>query len=198
MHSTKRTASSALVLSLAITTTCLCASSYNAQNVQKLVEFQTETSVNQNIDIQYSDLEKTDRKQVDCLAKNIYYEAGFEPRQGQVAVAAVTMNRVLSGNYASSVCGVVYQNNGKTYQFSWAGMKNKLSKINQEVYNEVLAIATKVYLNYDPSIDDPTKGATYYHADYVNPRWKLQRVKKIGAHIFYRHNQDVKNIGLST
>jgi hypothetical protein len=67
----------------------------------------------------------------------------------------------------------------------------------KNVYNEILKVATNVYLNYDPSIHDPTKGATFYHADYVNPGWKLERVKKIGAHIFYRHKRDVKNIGVT-
>ena len=32
------------------------------------------------------------------------------------------------------------------------------------------------------------RGATYYHATYVKPRWskRMVRVAKIGAHIFYR------------
>jgi spore germination cell wall hydrolase CwlJ-like protein len=28
--------------------------------------------------------------------------------------------------------------------------------------------------------------ALYYHADYVNPRWRLERIEKIGQHIFYK------------
>lgn len=141
--------------------------------------------------VEYRQLAKQDRRQIDCLAKNMYYEAAFEPRAGWVAVANVTMNRLLSGNYADSICGVVYQNNGSTYQFSWVGMKNRLSNINEEVYNEILKVATSVYLGYNPS-NDLTKGATYYHADYVNPHWKgLEKTKKIGAHIFYRSPKDV-------
>jgi spore germination cell wall hydrolase CwlJ-like protein len=27
--------------------------------------------------------------------------------------------------------------------------------------------------------------ALYYHADYVNPGWRLPRIEKIGRHIFY-------------
>ena len=144
--------------------------------------------------IPYTQLSKNERKQVECLAQNIYYEAGYEPRLGWMAVASVTMNRVLSGNYANSVCGVVHQNNGRTYQFSWVGMKNKLSKINEEVYNDILKVATVVYLGYDPLKNDVTKGSTFYHADYVNPGWKLERVKKIGRHIFYRNQQDYESI----
>jgi spore germination cell wall hydrolase CwlJ-like protein len=25
----------------------------------------------------------------------------------------------------------------------------------------------------------------YYHADYVNPQWRLEKIGKIGTHIFY-------------
>lgn len=142
--------------------------------------------------ISYAKLSKQDKKQVDCLAKNIYYEAAYEPMNGWIGVASVTMNRLLSGNYADSVCGVVYQKTGHAYQFSWVGMKNRLSKIDEELYNNILKVATAMYVGYDSS-KDVTKGATFYHADYVNPRWKLEKTKKIGRHIFYRSPKD--NIG---
>jgi spore germination cell wall hydrolase CwlJ-like protein len=48
-------------------------------------------------------------KDVDCLAKNIYYEAGNEPEEGKVAVAMVTINRVRDGRFGKSVCSVVDQ-----------------------------------------------------------------------------------------
>lgn len=48
-------------------------------------------------------------KDVDCLAKNIYYEAGSEPEEGKVAVAMVTINRVRDGRFGKSVCAVVDQ-----------------------------------------------------------------------------------------
>ena len=34
------------------------------------------------------------------------------------------------------------------------------------------------------------KGALYYHADYVNPRWKLDKTTIIGRHIFYKPKED--------
>lgn len=136
--------------------------------------------------VKYSQLSKDTRKQVDCLAENIYHEAAYEPREGWMAVGFVTMNRVTSGDYASSVCGVVYQKTGKTYQFSWVGMKNRLSKINYTVYNDILDLATLIYMNHR-SLKDNTDGATFYHAEYVNPRWKgVVKTKKIGQHIFYK------------
>ena len=48
-------------------------------------------------------------KDIDCLAKNIYYEAGGEPEEGKVAVAMVTINRVRDGRFGKTVCAVVDQ-----------------------------------------------------------------------------------------
>jgi spore germination cell wall hydrolase CwlJ-like protein len=141
-----------------------------------------------NRQVSYYSLTKHDRRQIDCLSENVYREAAGESKKGWVAVAFVTMNRLFSGNYADSVCGVVYQKN----QFSWVGQKG-LHKINEELYNEVRRVATAVYLGYDKA-RDVTNGATYYHADYVRPNWKnVEKVKQIGTHIFYRHKNDVIN-----
>lgn len=48
------------------------------------------------------------------LANLIYCEAGGEPYEGQVAVGAVVINRVLSSVYPDTVTGVIYQH----HQFS--------------------------------------------------------------------------------
>ena len=40
----------------------------------------------------------------ECLAKNIYHEAGKEPFEGKVAVAQVTMNRAASGQFPEDIC----------------------------------------------------------------------------------------------
>lgn len=139
--------------------------------------------------VQYKKLTAKQKSEVDCLAKNIYYEAGYEQRSGWSAVGAVTLNRVASGNYAPTICGVVHQKTGSIYQFSWVGMRRKLSKINTDVYSEVHKLATHMYFNHTPATDI-TRGSTYFHATSTNPRWKLQRVKQIGRHIFYRSKTD--------
>lgn len=48
-------------------------------------------------------------KELLCLAKNIYYEAGYEPFEGKVAVAQVTINRTENGRFPSTICDVVKQ-----------------------------------------------------------------------------------------
>lgn len=48
-------------------------------------------------------------KDVECLARNIFYESGGEPLEGKVAVGMVTLNRSQDPRYPSTVCGVVKQ-----------------------------------------------------------------------------------------
>ena len=46
-------------------------------------------------------------RQLGCLAKNIYHEAGSEPFEGKVAVAQVTMNRAANSQFPGDVCKVI-------------------------------------------------------------------------------------------
>lgn len=127
-------------------------------------------------------------KQLDCLTRNVYWEAAAEPFEGKVGVAQVTMNRVASGKFANSVCGVVYQKNivyeKVICQFSWyCENPGQIRPVHKELWKESEEVAKKVLLeNFRlPSL----KGALYYHADYINPNWKLPKIEKIGRHIFY-------------
>jgi spore germination cell wall hydrolase CwlJ-like protein len=127
-------------------------------------------------------------RELDCLTRNIYWEAASEPFEGKVGVAQVTMNRVNSGKFANSVCGVVHQKNviyeKVICQFSWyCENTSKVRPIHQPLWRESEEVAKKVLLeNFRlPSL----KNALYYHADYVNPGWKNPKIEKIGRHIFY-------------
>jgi hypothetical protein len=127
--------------------------------------------------------------QLDCLARNIYHEAGGEPFEGKVAVAQVTLNRVESGHFPSDICRVVYQKNivyeKVLCQFSWYCDSASTKKpMNGPVYIESMEVAKKVLLEGFrlPSIKD----ALYFHGDYINPGWKRERVAKVGRHIFYK------------
>lgn len=129
-------------------------------------------------------------RQLGCLAKNIYHEAGSEPFEGKVAVAQVTMNRTQSGQFPNDVCKTIYQKNviyeKVICQFSWACdralVDGKIS--NSANYQESMAVAEKVLLE-DFRLPG-LKEAMYYHADYVDPHWNRTRVAKIGHHIFYK------------
>jgi len=163
--------------------------------------FETESVSAEKVEpkrIYYSSLSKDARRQVECLAQNIYYEARAESEEGQLAVALVTLNRVSSHLYPEDICHVVREKIGKTCQFTWwcdTDLKNKAVKYSynireKEVYNEMRKIALFAYVNYDV-IDDITEGALFYHANYVNPKWRKTRTAKIGKHIFYKLKEDI-------
>ena len=137
------------------------------------------------IDVRYEQLTQDAKKQIDCLADNIYHEAGYEPDQGKVAVALVTMNRVQDPRYPKDICSVVKQKVKYTCQFTWF-CQDKYTNRQKTAYEESRDIALHVYANYE-KIKDFTNGALFYHADYVNPQWRgLERTTVIGRHIFYK------------
>ncbi len=111
-----------------------------------------------------------------CLAKNIYHEARGESLRGKLAVAKVTLNRVASGKFRQTICGVVYQ----PYQFSWTNSKYK-PILDKQAWTESLHLAKLLMLNPELS----KTNAMYYHNLKVNPKWRLDRTDKIGNHVFY-------------
>lgn len=132
---------------------------------------------------------KERERQLECLAQNIYFEANGEPFEGKVAVAQVTLNRVASGKFSNDICNVVYQKNivldKVVCQFSWyCEQPARRNYINPARYKEAEAVAKKVLL--EGFRLDGFKDAMYFHADYVSPNWKHEKVGKIGRHIFYR------------
>lgn len=128
------------------------------------------------------------KKQQQCLAQGIYFEARGEPVEGQAAVSQVILNRVRNPHYPNSICGVVYQNQHwyNRCQFSFACDRIRDRIGNKRLYDIALHVAAettagRIWLSQVGS-------STHYHATYVNPRWnrKMKRVGRIGLHIFYR------------
>jgi spore germination cell wall hydrolase CwlJ-like protein len=126
-------------------------------------------------------------KQLMCLAQNIYYEAGMEQFRGKVAVAQVTVNRAESGNFPSTICGVVHQKTqiaGKVIcQFSWNCSPVSKIRYLSDAWRESLMVAEQV-LEANLRMERLNE-ALYFHAAHVNPHWGLERVARIGNHIFY-------------
>lgn len=128
-------------------------------------------------------------KHLDCLAKNIYWEAAGEPFEGKVAVAQVTLNRSNNPNFPSDICDVVYQKTAfhekVVCQFSWfCERTHKIKPVYRQEYEQAEIVARKVLLENFRL--EAIEEALYYHADYVAPGWRKQKVAKIGRHIFYR------------
>jgi len=131
--------------------------------------------------------EKLDREKR-CLAEAVYFESRSEPEQGQAAVAQVVLNRVQSGLYPSTICGVVYQNRShyKACQFSFACEGRSLRITERESWATAVRIASEV-MDGRTYISEVGR-STHYHTDYVHPRWAraLTKMDVIGRHIFYK------------
>ena len=132
--------------------------------------------------------EKARAKEEKCLAEVVYFEARGEAVRGQIAVAQVVMNRVFSGKYPNSVCGVVYQNKHRhmACQFTFA-CDNYADVIREPDMWDRAKKISKAML--DGQIWLPEVGkSTHYHAYYVHPSWvhEMTKLWKFGVHTFYR------------
>ena len=146
------------------------------------------------IDMPIINLKKIDMKQIACMARNIYYEAGAEAMPGQAAVARVVMNRVNHG-FAETPCKVIYQkttiNENVVCQFSWVCEgKDDPSKSNPK-YKRALQVAYDVMV-FDMYKNVVPKSALFFHSIHIDPLWPYKQVAIIGNHIFYS-KQKVKN-----
>jgi len=133
---------------------------------------------------------RDERRDLVCLARNVYFESRGEPLAGQRAVAEVTMNRLASGRYPRTVCGVVYQKNWDPLRgryvgaFSWTEF-DTLPTPTGEQWLQAWEVAEAVYYNRQPHVLD---GAMFFHATYIKPDWAKTKkpIAKIGGHVFYR------------
>lgn len=108
-----------------------------------------------------------------CIAEAIYREARGEPYLGKLAVGQVVINRTRHKNYPSTACEVVFQK----YQFSWTKRFKRFKATPEDIH---LAFKVK-----HGEHELKNFKATHFHANYVNPKWNLRKIRTIGNHIFY-------------
>jgi hypothetical protein len=131
-------------------------------------------------------LSEATMREANCLAEAVYYEARGESRKGQVAVAQVVQNRVLSRHYPDSICNVVYQGaerrTGCQFSFTCDGSMDRQPV--GEAWDRATEVAKYVMTQTPRSV---VGRSTHYHTDYVNPVWNktLKRPVKVGSHIFF-------------
>jgi len=155
----------------------------------------------------------TDRE-IQCLARNIFYESASEPEEGKVAVGLVTLNRAADPRFPSDVCGVVKQKTlftrtktvvkettgffgrkekikeTKTVetpvcQFSWNCIRVKKPKEDDDRWIESQRIARELAEGGYEHYRVKYADAKHFHAVYVKPGWNLKRIAKVGNHVFY-------------
>lgn len=100
-----------------------------------------------------------DFKGLSCLVKNAYHEARGQSAAEQAAVTITAINRKHSGEFASDLCGVVYQKNERTCEFSWTcdGLSDAIRdrQAFEDVFNTVVATLNGDY----PTVD---AGQTFF------------------------------------
>ncbi len=125
--------------------------------------------------------------ELECLALNVYWEARSEDERGQKAIAHLTLNRVDSPDFPDSVCAVVKQGRGGRHrcQFSWYcdGLHDRPA--NPDAWETAVEVAKTAHR---ARVNDPTKGALYFHLRRVKPKWarSMTRTVEIGDHFFYK------------
>lgn len=130
------------------------------------------------------------RADLNCLAENVYYEGRGESLAGQHAIAEVTLNRVASGQFPDTVCGVVHEQRWDVVRkryvggFSWTEFED-LRRPQGQAWQRAFAAATAVY---DNEAAQRAEGALFYHATSIEPAWAKtkERVARIGNHVFYK------------
>ena len=139
-------------------------------------------------------VDQVDPIELECMSKNIYFEASTESTAGIIAVGLVVLNRKDSISFPNTVCDVIYE--GKHYksgfpvrdrcQFSWYCDGKHDRPFRGKLWENSVELA-KFLLETDDLVDI-TDGATFYHADYISaPRWTTTKIKTvtIDRHIFY-------------
>lgn len=117
-------------------------------------------------------------RQLTCLARAMWFEAGNQPRRGQVAVGEVILRRTHDPHFPTDPCGVVAQ-------------RNQFSFVHHGIIPSIpLAADAQAMEDLARRVVDGTERsgiarALFFHARYVHPRWNYIRVGMIGEHIFY-------------
>jgi hypothetical protein len=121
-----------------------------------------------------------DQAEENCLATAVYFEAKGEPMRGQRAVAEVILNRMRSGRFPSSACGVVKQRG----QFSFV-RAGRLPAVPRDcaAWHTAVAVARAAL---EGSGERVVSNALFFHARGVTAGWRAVRVAQIGNQVFYR------------
>ena len=122
----------------------------------------------------------TDDEHLRCLASAVYFEAQGEPLAGQLAVAQVILNRMKSGRYPGSVCGVITQ----PHQFGFVrGGAIPTIDTSRSAFRTAVAVA-KVAMGQ--LWVTPQAASAMFFNGVRAARVGSVRIATIGRHAFYR------------
>lgn len=141
------------------------------------------------IPVQYISVKHKTETALECLQKNLYFEAANQGKDGMAAVANVTMNRVHSDDYPHDVCAVIHQSlvkrGQRLCQFTWYCESPSPISIHSDAWKLAGMIAKSALAG---TLDSLVQDAKFYYASHITPPWAQEKelIIQIGDHIFYR------------
>ena len=111
---------------------------------------------------------------IQLMANAVHGEARGEPYEGQVAVAAVILNRVNSASFPDTVSGVIFEPRAFT------------AVADGQIWLEPNETAKRAVLDAINGWDPSSSALYYFNPDTATSAWIWTRpqIKKIGKHIF--------------
>jgi len=152
-----------------------------------IMQFASQTYLNGNLHLSHAQA-----REVDCMAKVIFFEARGESIRGKTLVANVVRNRTEFGKpFATDICKVVYQPN----QFAWTRDKKKKSisfkqvaKIHSKLEEKAVLESTQIALDWVLFQPKSLTNATHFCS--IGDKCGFKRATylgKVGNHTFYEY-----------
>ena len=113
-----------------------------------------------------------------CLAQVLYYEARSESLDGQLLVAEVVANRIVSPDFGNTTCDVVYQEG----QFSWT--RDPPEILEEKAWLKAIRLASDILQD---NLELPGTEALYFQSGNPTSFFKTRKLLgQYGQHNFYK------------
>ncbi|WP_244487548.1 MULTISPECIES: cell wall hydrolase [unclassified Aureimonas] len=119
----------------------------------------------------------------DCMARAMYFESNRSSPEGMMAVGTVVMNRLKSGKYPNSVCGVV----GQKKQFAPGVLSKPMGKGRDLAYKTARVVLKG---QRHPKVG---KAMFFHTAGYSYPYNNMHYVAILGGNAFYEKRRDASS-----
>lgn len=149
-----------------------------------LITFASHSYLNGNLE-----LTSSQRKELDCYAKVVWFESRGESKPGKILVANVVRNRTQYGKpFATTVCGVVYQPG----QFVWSRDRKKRAVkfkhiAKQHLKTEEKQVMDTLNVAFTMLLLNPKSVTTATHFCSIGEKCRFKGVRnlgKVGNHTF--------------
>ena len=162
-----------------------------AQNDAEVrADYRAVPSLRQHLPLNIADavgLGDSERRDVECIAWNLYFEVRGGIMNEQIAVAWIPINRASNPAFSRDICTNVFQygwaGGRRQYQFSWAGIVlGRNWRREDDAWEKMQQLALRVYRR---EIPDTASGATYFHWSGLASWAPRARKTRLGSHVFW-------------